>query len=150
MPAWDEAKHVDLLLAFHACIKGEMTKAFQDEVVAIMKSQGHSDTNWDMIRYETTPVAPPATCQFSLHPPVCPLVLFTQSQTYLLQLSVLAIYRKQPSNTVTHPMPTFEEIKDDLLDAIYQVAQPLTAEQKNEVVAILKSRGHNMVWNAIR
>lgn len=47
-------------------------------------------------------------------------------------------------------MPSFEEIKDDLLDAIYHVAQPLTPEQKDEVVSILKSRGHDMVWNAIR
>jgi hypothetical protein len=47
-------------------------------------------------------------------------------------------------------MPTFEEIKDDLLEAIYQVAQPLTQEQKDEVVSNLKSRGHDMGWNAIR
>lgn len=49
-------------------------------------------------------------------------------------------------------MPTkFGDIKADLFEAIYLVVQPsLTQEQKDEVVSILNSRGHDMVWNAIR
>jgi hypothetical protein len=45
----------------------------------------------------------------------------------------------------------FEEVKADLFEAIYLVAQPsLTQEQKDEVISILRSRGHDMVWNAVR
>ena len=48
-------------------------------------------------------------------------------------------------------MPKFEEVKGDLFEAIYLVSQPaLTIEQKEEIVAIMKERGHDMVWNAIR
>jgi hypothetical protein len=50
MPAWDEEKHIHLLLAFHAGVKGEITREFQDGVVAAMKAKGHHDANWDMIR----------------------------------------------------------------------------------------------------
>jgi hypothetical protein len=48
MPAWDEKKHIDLLLAFHESVKGET--GFQDRIVAAMQAKGYDDSNWDMIR----------------------------------------------------------------------------------------------------
>jgi hypothetical protein len=43
-------------------------------------------------------------------------------------------------------MPKFEDIKGDLFEVIYLVAQPsLTPEQKDEIVAIMKARGYDMV-----
>jgi hypothetical protein len=51
MPAWEEDKHIDLLLSLYAGIKHDFTKDHQDLVVAAMKAKGHDDTNWDMLRY---------------------------------------------------------------------------------------------------
>jgi hypothetical protein len=45
----------------------------------------------------------------------------------------------------------YEDIKADLMEAIYHVTNPLIAkEQQAEVVEFMQSRGHDMVWNAIR
>lgn len=48
-------------------------------------------------------------------------------------------------------MVKFDQVKNDLFEAIYLATQPvLTPDQRDEVVAIMKERGHDMVWNAIR
>ncbi|KAK3387013.1 hypothetical protein B0H63DRAFT_521091 [Podospora didyma] len=47
-------------------------------------------------------------------------------------------------------MPRWEEIRDDLFEAIMQVQGPLSKEQQEEIVRIMRDRGHDMVWNAIR
>lgn len=47
-------------------------------------------------------------------------------------------------------MPKWEDIREDLFEAIIQVMGPLTKEQQAEVVRIMNERGHGMVWNAIR
>jgi len=44
-----------------------------------------------------------------------------------------------------------ELIKDDLLEAVFEVTNPsFTNKQKDEIVAIMAERGHVMVWNAVR
>ncbi|KAK4214036.1 hypothetical protein QBC37DRAFT_315229 [Rhypophila decipiens] len=47
-------------------------------------------------------------------------------------------------------MPKWEEIRDDLFEAIMAVQPALGKEQQEQVVVFMQSRGHNMVWNAIR
>lgn len=47
-------------------------------------------------------------------------------------------------------MPKWEEIRDDLFEAVIQVQPPLSKDQQAEVVRIMNERGHDMVWNAIR
>ncbi|KAK3304403.1 uncharacterized protein B0T15DRAFT_494866 [Chaetomium strumarium] len=47
-------------------------------------------------------------------------------------------------------MPKWEDIRDDLFEAIVRVQPPIDKEQQAEIVEILKSRGHDMGWNAIR
>ncbi len=47
-------------------------------------------------------------------------------------------------------MPKWEDIRDDLFEAIIQANPPITKEQQVEIVATMKARGHDMVWNAIR
>jgi len=47
-------------------------------------------------------------------------------------------------------MPRWEDIRDDLFEAIIAVQAPLSQEQKDEIVRIMHDRGHPMVWNAIR
>jgi hypothetical protein len=48
-------------------------------------------------------------------------------------------------------MPKFVEMKTDLFEAIYTIATPsIQPEQKDEIVAFMNARGHEMTWNAIR
>ncbi|GAB1313054.1 hypothetical protein MFIFM68171_03264 [Madurella fahalii] len=47
-------------------------------------------------------------------------------------------------------MPKWEEIRDDLFEAVIQVQPPLSKDQQAEVERIMNERGHDMVWNAIR
>ncbi|KAM7209537.1 hypothetical protein V8F20_000275 [Naviculisporaceae sp. PSN 640] len=47
-------------------------------------------------------------------------------------------------------MPKWEDIRDDLFEAVISVQPSLTKEQQDQVVVFMQSRGHNMVWNAIR
>ena len=45
----------------------------------------------------------------------------------------------------------WEEIKGDLLEAVYMVSQPsLSQQDKDEIVGFMNERGHDMGWNAIR
>ncbi|KAK0706568.1 hypothetical protein B0T26DRAFT_727145 [Lasiosphaeria miniovina] len=47
-------------------------------------------------------------------------------------------------------MAKWEEIREDLFEAVMQVQGPLTKEQHQQIVEIMQARGHNMGWNAIR
>ncbi|KAK0651356.1 hypothetical protein B0T16DRAFT_453833 [Cercophora newfieldiana] len=47
-------------------------------------------------------------------------------------------------------MPRWDEIRDDLFEAYIAVSPPLTKEQQEELTGIMRARGHDMVWNAIR
>lgn len=47
-------------------------------------------------------------------------------------------------------MVRWEEIRDDLFEAVMQVQGPLTKEQQNQIVDYMKAHGHDMGWNAIR
>ncbi|KAK4120804.1 hypothetical protein N657DRAFT_550697, partial [Parathielavia appendiculata] len=47
-------------------------------------------------------------------------------------------------------MPRWEDIRDDLFEAIIQAHPPIGKEQQAEIVAHMRARGHDMGWNAIR
>ena len=47
-------------------------------------------------------------------------------------------------------MPKWEDIRDDLFEAIMQVQPAINKEQQMEIVAAMRARGHDMGWNAIR
>lgn len=47
-------------------------------------------------------------------------------------------------------MARWEEIRDDLIDAIITVHGPFTKEDQTAITKTMNERGHNMVWNAIR
>jgi hypothetical protein len=47
-------------------------------------------------------------------------------------------------------MPRWEDIREDLFEAIIQVNPPINKEQQSEIVEIMKAKGHDMGWNAIR
>ncbi|KAK4455599.1 hypothetical protein QBC34DRAFT_70936 [Podospora aff. communis PSN243] len=47
-------------------------------------------------------------------------------------------------------MARWDDIRDDLFNAYVAVSPPLNSEQQEEIVRIMKARGHDMVWNAIR
>ena len=47
-------------------------------------------------------------------------------------------------------MVRWEDVREDLLDAMLQVSMPLTRDQQESIVAILNERGHNVTWNAMR
>lgn len=47
-------------------------------------------------------------------------------------------------------MPKWEDIRDDLFEAVISVQPALSKEQQEQIVVFMQSRGHNMVWNAIR
>ena len=47
-------------------------------------------------------------------------------------------------------MPKWEDIRDDLFEAIIQANPPISKEQQVEIVATMNARGHDMGWNAIR
>jgi hypothetical protein len=47
-------------------------------------------------------------------------------------------------------MPKWEDIREDLFEAIIQVHPPINKEQQVEIVAAMRARGHDMGWNAIR
>lgn len=47
-------------------------------------------------------------------------------------------------------MPRWDEIRDDLFEAIIQVQPAISKEQQMEIVRIMQARGHDMGWNAIR
>lgn len=47
-------------------------------------------------------------------------------------------------------MPKWEDIRDDLFEAVMSVYPPLQKEQQERIIAMMRKRGHNMGWNAIR
>lgn len=47
-------------------------------------------------------------------------------------------------------MVRWEDIRDDLLDAVMQVCPAFTREQQDQIVTILNERGHAVTWNAMR
>jgi hypothetical protein len=47
-------------------------------------------------------------------------------------------------------MPRWDDIRDDLFNAYVAVTPALNQEQQEEIVRMMKARGHDMVWNAIR
>lgn len=54
------------------------------------------------------------------------------------------------STTQQNNMPKWEDIRDDLFEAVISVQPSLTKEQQEQIVVFMQARGHNMVWNAIR
>ena len=81
--AWDEEKHIDLLLAFHMAVKGEKSpKELQQRIVEAMKAKGHDDANWDMIRYSSS-----LFCCFFLHSPPHLAFLHRDHLCHLLSVS---------------------------------------------------------------
>ncbi|KAM7222045.1 hypothetical protein V8F06_002550 [Rhypophila decipiens] len=75
------------------------------------------------------------------------------SSTHKRNTSFLGLNRNPPHffSTFHRPanMPKWEEIRDDLFEAIMAVQPALGKEQQEQVVVFMQSRGHNMVWNAI-
>jgi hypothetical protein len=47
-------------------------------------------------------------------------------------------------------MAKWEEIRDDLFEAIIQVQPTINKEQQADIVKIMRARGHDTSWNAIR
>ncbi|KAK4155223.1 hypothetical protein C8A00DRAFT_13709 [Chaetomidium leptoderma] len=47
-------------------------------------------------------------------------------------------------------MPKWEDIRDDLFEAIIQVQPAINKEQQSEIVELMRAKGHDMGWNAIR
>ncbi|KAK4133008.1 hypothetical protein BT67DRAFT_364566, partial [Trichocladium antarcticum] len=47
-------------------------------------------------------------------------------------------------------MPRWEDMRDDLFGAVVSVQPAMSKAQQDEVVEIMRSRGHDMGWNAIR
>jgi hypothetical protein len=47
-------------------------------------------------------------------------------------------------------MAKWEEIRDDLFEAIIQVQPTINKEQQADIVKIMQARGHDTSWNAIR
>ncbi|KAK4250143.1 hypothetical protein C7999DRAFT_38854 [Corynascus novoguineensis] len=47
-------------------------------------------------------------------------------------------------------MPKWEDIREDLFEAIMQVHPPINKEQQADIVKIMRGKGHDMGWNAIR
>ncbi|KAK5660846.1 hypothetical protein OQA88_12217 [Cercophora sp. LCS_1] len=47
-------------------------------------------------------------------------------------------------------MARWEDIRDDLIDAIINVHGSFTKEEQVVITQMMNDRGHNMVWNAIR
>ncbi|KAL2185284.1 hypothetical protein L209DRAFT_712579, partial [Thermothelomyces heterothallicus CBS 203.75] len=47
-------------------------------------------------------------------------------------------------------MPKWEDIREDLFEAIMQVHPPINKEQQGDIVRIMREKGHDMGWNAIR
>jgi hypothetical protein len=47
-------------------------------------------------------------------------------------------------------MPRWEDIRDDLFEAIIQAHPPINKEQQADIVKHMRDKGHDMGWNAIR
>ncbi|KAJ4307039.1 hypothetical protein N0V88_000414 [Collariella sp. IMI 366227] len=47
-------------------------------------------------------------------------------------------------------MPRWEDIRDDLFEAVMQVHPAINRDQQVEIVKVMKAKGHDMAWNAIR
>jgi hypothetical protein len=47
-------------------------------------------------------------------------------------------------------MPKWEDIRDDLFEAVMQAQPAISKEQQAEIVRFMQARGHDMGWNAIR
>ncbi|AEO71555.1 uncharacterized protein THITE_32594, partial [Thermothielavioides terrestris NRRL 8126] len=47
-------------------------------------------------------------------------------------------------------MAKWDNIRDDLFEAIIQVMGTINKEQQTEIVNIMRAKGHDMGWNAIR
>lgn len=62
----------------------------------------------------------------------------------------LPTFHQQRSSIEDTTMPKWEDIREDLFEAIIQVQAPLSKDQQEQVVQIMQARGHNMGWNAIR
>ncbi len=88
---------------------------------------------------------PPALQQASHQPTIC-------SESCAASQPIPPILRLPPhfSPPKFARMPKWEDIRDDLFEAIVQANPPISKEQQVEIVATMKARGHDMGWNAIR
>ncbi|KAK3946302.1 hypothetical protein QBC46DRAFT_444446 [Diplogelasinospora grovesii] len=63
---------------------------------------------------------------------------------------IRTIAAQTSANSITKMPVKYEDIKADLMEALYIVAQPdFSKEQKEAVEAIMSERGHDLKWNAI-
>lgn len=167
MPKWDEQASADLLTALYAGMQAHLTREVQGEIVNFMKAKGYADVHWDSIRCGVFPFL----C-FPFSSPLGPLVGCTiplSSFPFLLPPSgshkpphtkaILPQPTQPAERTIIsllcflryHTMTKFGEVKGDLFEVLYLVTQPaVTVEQREEIVALMQERGHDMGWNAIR
>lgn len=64
--------------------------------------------------------------------------------------SITKSFTKQLEPPSPFAMVRWEDVRDDLLDAVMQVAPAFTREQQDQIVTILNERGHGVTWNAMR
>ncbi|KAM7183460.1 hypothetical protein V8F33_013570 [Rhypophila sp. PSN 637] len=177
MPKWTPETERDLLLALYTAVQPHLDKEVQTAIITKMKERGHDDVNWDLLSGPSPPLLPSILslkrclpnfrglrsdkCSSKAFPSILPQ-FDTQraakpspsiSSTHKRNTSFLGPNRNPPHffSTFHRPanMPKWEEIRDDLFEAIMAVQPALGKEQQEQVVVFMQSRGHNMVWNAI-
>lgn len=60
------------------------------------------------------------------------------------------IFASRYSLCLSEKMARWEDIRDDLFEAIIQIQPTINRDQQAEIVKILRARGHDTSWNAIR
>jgi len=95
----------------------------------------------------------PRHCQSSSRPTTPQLASHASSQTPSRDLfQPRPAFEKHSSyqDRTIFNMVKWEDVQDDLLEAVVAVTPPLSKEQQEQIVGIMTARGHNLTWNAIR
>ncbi|KAK0740661.1 hypothetical protein B0T18DRAFT_431933 [Schizothecium vesticola] len=131
MSKWDAQKERDLATAIFTATAPHPAEVKQ-KIIEMMAEAGHI-VNWDATRHK---LRNPPSRDFHQHP------------------ETKAAKSSAQNNLKPHlqafTMVRWEDVREDLLDAMLQVSMPLTRDQQDSIVAILNERGHNVTWNAMR
>ncbi|KAK3320951.1 hypothetical protein B0T19DRAFT_466163 [Cercophora scortea] len=149
---WNDAAHVALLGSVVEALheSGSSPAKNKDLIMKTMTAQGQ-DFTWEAIRdpvnRSLAHISSPSSLFFLIFLPLPDLLVafysaFQQGMEKDKQDAIVATMRAKGHDDVNWDLLRWEDIRDDLFEAIMNVHGPLTKEQQDDVVEFMRSRGH--------
>ncbi|KAG7285097.1 hypothetical protein NEMBOFW57_009717 [Staphylotrichum longicolle] len=145
---WNNQAHAALLGVFVdivATANRVSIVAHKEQIMASLEAHGFQFT-WEAVRQRELLLleSPPIFLQTT----AVSKTTLPQPTTHMQIFCLILLFT--PLDLVVVKMPKWEEIRDDVFEAIIQVLPPISKEQQAEILAMLQAKGHVVTWNAVR